>query len=225
MKKKLIFFLLFGSLVIVILGIACFNYLTVQKKSKVEKVMMLYNDFISGEINFNAYNLEEMSIPTGEPEKRYYTDYAIVDSNGDGLPELHIRSGREFRVFLYKNGEIVHTYASFSRPFQYTLRNDGTFLFWNITTEYEEIRKDYYCFFQVDSEGNEYNELKFYWMDLNGNAIYDKDDLYFFDEEECTEIEWINKTKEYIYINDERKAQGHADILDEVEWIIYCDAV
>lgn len=135
----------------------------------------MYNDFLSGEINFKAYNIEEIATPTGEPEKRYHTDYAIVDSNGDGLPELHIRSVREFRVF------------------------------------------------QVDKDGNEHIESEFYWRDLNWNAIYDEDDQYFFDEEECTETEWIKLTQKYIYINDERKAHGHADILDEAEWTIYCE--
>lgn len=192
-----------------------------QRESESERIIKLYNDFISGEINFKGYNIEEMSTPTGEPEKRYHTDYAIVDSNGDGLPELHIRNAREFRVFSYKEGEIVHIYASFSRPTQNTLRNDGTFLYWD--TPGPGIREDYYRVFQVDKDGNEHIESEFYWKDLNLNAIYDKDDQYFFNKEECTETEWINKTKEYIYINDERSAHGHADILDEVEWTIYCE--
>lgn len=225
MKKKSSCFLLLGSLVIVILGITSFGYLTVQKKSKIEKVKMLYNDFISGEINFGPYNLEEMSIPTGEPEKRYYTDYVIVDSNKDGIPELHIRSGREFRVFSYKKGEIVNTYCSFSQIFQYTLQNDGTFLHWDCNRAYSGIRRDYYCVFQVDEDGNERIESEFYWMDLNENAIYDKEDQYFFDEEECTQTEWINLTNKYIYIKDGGNAHGHADIQDEVEWTIYCEAV
>lgn len=194
-----------------------------EKQRESERIIKLYNDFISGEINFKAYNIEEIATPTGEPKKRYHTDYAIVDSNGDGLPELHIRSAREFRVFSYKEGEIVHIYASFSQPFNYTLRNDGTFLYWDVNSTFARIRKDYYRVFQVDNDGNEHIESEFYWRDMNGNAIYDEDDQYFFDEEECTETEWIKLTQKYIYINDERKAQGGADILDEVEWTIYCE--
>ena len=192
-----------------------------EKQRESERIIKSYNDFISGEINFKGYNIEEMSTPTGELEKRYHTDYAIVDSNGDGLPELHIRNAREFRVFSYKEGEIVHVYASFSRPAQYTLRNDGTFLYRD--TIGAGPREDYYRVFQVDKDGNEHIESEFYWRDLNWNAIYDEDDQYFFNKEECTETEWINKTKEYIYINDERNAQGWADVLDEAEWTIYCE--
>lgn len=192
-----------------------------QRESESERIIKLYDDFISGEINFKGYNIEEMSTPTGEPEKRYHTDYAIVDSNGDGLPELHIRNAREFRVFSYKEGEIVHIYASFSRPFNYTLRNDGTFLYWD--TPAPGISGNYYRVFQVDKDGNEHIESEFYWRDLNWNAIYDKDDQYFFNKEECTETEWIKLTQKYIYINDERSAQGGADILDEAEWTIYCE--
>lgn len=192
-----------------------------QRESESERIIKLYNDFLSGEINFKGYNIEEIATPTGEPEKRYHTDYAIVDSNGDGLPELHIRNAREFRVFSYKEGEIVHIYASFSRPAQNTLRNDGTFLYRDTTGA--GTREDYYRVFQVDKDGNEHIESEFYWRDLNWNAIYDEDDQYFFNKEECTETEWINKTKEYIYINDERNAQGWADVLDEAEWTIYCE--
>lgn len=224
MNKKLIFSLLV-SLAIVILGIASFGYLKVQKKSKVEEVERLYNDFISGEIDFGPYNLEEISTPTGEPEKRYYTDYVIVDSNKDGIPELHIRSTREFRVFSYKKGEIVNTYCSFSRPTQNTLQNDGTFLYCDTYSVYDGIRRDYYYVFRVDKDGNEHMEAEFYWMDLNENAIYDKEDQYFFDEEECTQTEWINLTNKYISIKDGEDAYGHADIQDEVEWTVYCEAV
>lgn len=192
-----------------------------QRENESERIIKLYNDFLSGEINFKGYNIEEIATPTGEPEKRYHTDYAIVDSNGDGLPELHIRNAREFRVFSYKEGEIVHIYASFSRPAQNTLRNDGTLLYWDTTGA--GIREDYYRVFQVDKDGNEHIESEFYWRDLNWNAIYDKDDQYFFNKEECTETEWIKLTQKYIYINDERNAEGGADILDEAEWIIYCE--
>lgn len=192
-----------------------------QRENESERIIKLYEDFISGEINFKGYNIEEIATPTGEPEKRYHTDYAIVDSNGDGLPELHIRNAREFRVFSYKEGEIVHIYASFSRPAQNTLRNDGTLLYWDTTGA--GIREDYYRVFQVDKDGNEHIESEFYWRDLNWNAIYDKDDQYFFNKEECTETEWIKLTQKYIYINDERNAQGWADVLDEAEWTIYCE--
>lgn len=220
--------MLFGGLTIFSLC-AVYFFCIIQKKNKVEEVERLYNDFISGEINFGPYNLEEMSIPTGEPEKRYYTDYVIVDSNKDGIPELHIRSGCEFRVFSYKKGEIVNTYSLFSQIFQYTTQNDGTFLYYDTdrvyNSVYDGIRRDYYRAFQVDKGGNEHIESEFYWMDLNENAIYDKEDQYFFDEEECTETEWINLTNKYIYINEGENAQGHAEFRDEVEWTIYCEAV
>lgn len=222
MSKKAGLFLFFGGLVIVSLCTVSF-FLRMQKKSKVEEVKRLYNDFISGEINFGVYNLEEMSIPTGEPEKRYCTDYAIVDSNKDGIPELHIRNAREFRVFSYKKGEIVNICSFFSRPTRYTLQNDGTFLYRDNAGA--GIRVDYYRALRVDKAGNEHIEAEFYWKDLNENAIYDEEDQYFFDGKECTETEWINLTNKYIYINDERSAQGGADIQDEVEWTIYCEAV
>ena len=127
-------------------------------------------------ILFDLKLLGSKSIPTGEPEKRYYTDYVIVDSNKDGIPELHIRSGREFRVFSYKKGEIVNTYSLFSQIFQYTTQNDGTFLYYDTDRVYNSvyygIRRDYYRAFQVDKGGNEHVESEFYWMDLNENAIY-----------------------------------------------------
>lgn len=35
-------------------------------------------------------------MPTRELEKRYATDYFRADLTGDGIPELHLRTSREY---------------------------------------------------------------------------------------------------------------------------------
>lgn len=42
-----------------------------------------------------------------ETDSRYYMEYAIIDSNGDDIPELNIYSVREFTVISFENGELT----------------------------------------------------------------------------------------------------------------------
>lgn len=51
---------------------------------------------MSGQISVHGIDINYITVPTGEPDKRYPTKYAFGDSNGDDIPELHLKSSRYY---------------------------------------------------------------------------------------------------------------------------------
>ena len=61
-----------------------------------------YEEFIAGERKIAGWHIDKLAIPTGEPDSRYRTIYAITDSVRDGIPNLHVRTSRVFLIFPIK---------------------------------------------------------------------------------------------------------------------------
>ena len=110
------------------------------------------------------------------------------------------------------------TIMFFSRPVQYTLLTDGAFI-------YREDRGvtcgSCYCKFRLDSNGEEIDKTKFWWIDTNENLIMDENDEYVYNNMECTKEEWLSRTANDIYVDDE----GREHYCSEVEWFTYCEAI
>lgn len=181
-----------------------------------EKALQAYEEFLAGRRKVCGMDILYLATPTGEPDRRRTTEYVILDSNGDEIPELHTRTGREFYTFTYRNGQMEILAGFFSHPVQYTLMTDGAFI-------YREDRGvtcgSCYCKFRLDSNGEEIDKTKFWWIDANENLIMDANDEYVYNNMECTKEEWLSRTANDIYVDDE----GWEHYCSEVEWITYCE--
>lgn len=197
-----------------------------------QEVRKIYHEFIDGKSSIAGMKIFDICTPTGEPDKRYKTDYTILDCNGDGIPELCIQTGREFYVFSHKDGKADILVAYFSDSSEYEVLKDGAFVYCPVDAiGTGHHRQDYYCYFRLDALGNEVDKIKFYWTDINENNIYDDSDEYGFkilgDEEKeydmekssCTKEEWFEKTRKYLYTDENGKEQ----IRNQVDWITYCE--
>ena len=129
-----------------------------------ENAICGYNEFLANERSIAATTIEEIYTPTGEPDRRYVTYYLIHDIDGDGIPELHVQTCREYLVFSYKNGKFYMLKGFFSDPTDYYLTKDGILIY--ISTSTIE-RRDFWKCFKLDSKGNETDLDWFYRIEIN----------------------------------------------------------
>jgi len=75
--------------------------------SDAAQIMELYEDFLKGVRNVKGIcNINDITIPVGETDIHYSTKYAYCDSNGDDIPELHIKSGRYYYIISYQDNDL-----------------------------------------------------------------------------------------------------------------------
>lgn len=182
-----------------------------------QQALWTYNEFIAGRHSVGSTDINMLVMPTHEPEKRYATKYAVLDSTGDEIPELHVLTGRELTIFSFDESGMFQIESISSKPTQHCLLKNGAYIYW-----YDTGRTcgNGYCYFELDALGNKINEITFYWIDSNENFICDEGDEYEFDSMLCTKGEWFAKTRAYLYTDK----NGREQIRNQVEWIEYCDA-
>ena len=178
--------------------------------------IQMYDEFLNGERCVGDTDIYYYITPTGEPERLYTTDYIIIDSTGDGIPELHLRTAREYTIFSCMDDEIVIIQSFFSNPWAYSLTDKGAFIF---RADRGTAMGDFYRYFEIDTSGNSLNEVTFEWVDINENLICDENDEFIYDNRSCTKEEWYEQTREYLYTDEE----GRYQIRNQVEWIRYCE--
>lgn len=167
--------------------------------------------------------LYEITTPTGEPDRKYHVEYAIVDSTKDGIPELHIRNPREYDVFSFTDGEKRQIFFDDSSGCRKTVQKDGTIvkLFYDRWTYGIGIE-----FSQIDLNGNEYDNKFFGWEDTNSNGSIDvKEDYFSYNGEQIEFDEWKTLCDGYIDIDIEKGLVGGFVIEDEAEWKILQEEV
>lgn len=147
------------------------------------------------------------------PDRRYGASYALVDSTGDGIPELHTQSGHGYIIYSCKDNKMfeLETYLG-----SYVLLNDGALFLSSVSEGWAS-----YQYFELNNAGKHINELDFSWRDQNQNNICDDDDEFEFDGDSCTKEEWITRTRKYLFTDDE----GREQIRNQAEWTIYCEAI
>lgn len=182
-----------------------------------KQALCTYHEFIEGRYCVGSTDINMLVMPTHEPEKRYYTRYAVLDSTGDDIPELHVQTGRELTIYSFDENGMFQIESISSKPTQYCLLKSGAYVYW-----YDTGRTcgNGYWYFELDDLGNKINEVTFYWIDSNENLIFDEGDEYEFGGTLCTKGEWFAKTRAYLYTDKNGKEQ----ILNQVEWIEYCEA-
>ena len=96
-KKKIvgITILLIPLILILFLGL-----LYIKKKYTIYCAIKAYNEFLDGKRSCANEDIFSLITPTREPERRYLTDYYIVDITGDGIPELYVQGHIKYNFYL-----------------------------------------------------------------------------------------------------------------------------
>ena len=215
MKKKIkaeITLILIPLILILFLGLPY-----IKKKYTIYCAIKAYNEFLDGKRSCMNEDIFSLITPTGEPERRYLTDYYIVDITGDGIPELYVQ-GHINIIFTFRDGDMrwLQIFYSSSAGLYHLLKNGVIVYNGYVKPEFG----NYYRYFTLDNTGNEVDKLSFKWKDTNNNIEFDNGDTYEFNGEKCTMQEWFEKTKGYIYINE----KGVDQLCNEADWIRYCEA-
>lgn len=211
MKRKIIIALIILVLIVLCLGFV-FHLLKISSKDKETKIALeIYGDFLEGDTyaynntdKSTTINIMDIIVPTGEPEKRYRTEYAFFDMNDDGIPECHVKSSRYYNIFTIYEGEIYRWRSEYP---QTDLLNNGDLLYKHVGgANYHEE----YNYMVVDKDGETELEVFFGWGDNNNNTIIDVEDyFYFLNENEISMEEWMNLTEKYMTVG-----------MDDIQWIL-----
>lgn len=185
---------------------------TEETKTDQDIAIELYNEFLTGNTKAGSWDINEMTIPTGEPDKRNATSYSYFDSNGDKIPELHVKTGKHYNIFTIRDNKIVEWKILSPNPPYYALTN-GALLCRRFGAGPKE---DTYNYIILDYLGNEIYRLSFSKHDQNQNGIYDDDDEYLFDKINVTKGQWKALTDKFLYTDE----AGIEQIKNEIEWIV-----
>ncbi len=182
-----------------------------------DTAMRLYEEFLNNEIVFEdeygAIDIAWITTATGEPEKHYATKYTYLDSTGDGIPELHVKSARCYFIFSCRNEELI-IWQEPDRGAEPL--DDGTF-FSRLPGAAPPY--DYYNVYVYDENGEMKTIAHFMRNDANGSYKYDEGDEFSFNDDLVTQEEWISLTSPWL---DE-----YGNVLDsirnEIEWVYLYD--
>jgi len=168
---------------------------TPQNEDASEKALLLYEEFLNGSINAkkdgNSININDI-FRLDDEEQSKYNQYALFDMNGDGLPELHVRSVGSYNIFTYNNGNIIlwHSDVSYSYPL-----NNGAILYTRNGGAPSHIDYAYTLF---DFYGNQIFKIYFSVYDATNENNYDENALFIFDEIELSKENWESLTERYL---------------------------
>lgn len=179
------------------------------KEERVNEVLQAYEEFIAGERKIAGWHIDKLAIPTGEPDSRYRTIYAITDSVRDGIPNLHVRTSRVFLIFSYKEGEFYAALTSESARTYYYVLKDGAFIKYVAFTG-----EDFFEYFMLDSMGKKINRMSF-------RIKHSEEREYYINEVRCTKEEWEEKTGKYLTMDEDGWL---LEIKNQVDWNVYCEA-
>lgn len=179
------------------------------------KAIKIYNDFLNGKLDAEGININYITIPKGEPDKRYSTIYTFFDSNGDKMPELHIKSLRYYYVFTVTDNKLK-IWADLSPNHCLPLK-DGAFMRWKCGSA---PMSDMYNYEIRGFSGDIIFRVNFGKYDENKNGVYDENDYYVFEGTEISEEIWNGLTRKYLYVNE----YGNEDICNKIDnWITIYD--
>ena len=164
----------------------------------------LYMDFLNGNCVADGVVITDITIPKGEPEKRYFTEYTFFDSDGDGLQELHVRSDRYYYVIDCESA----TLSVWKTMYPTTeILNNGDYLYTHIGGA--PLHHDYE-YFMTNQEGEDIFSVSFSWYDDNLNGEVDRADVFLKEGIEISYEEWEEIEEKYLEIGT-----------DEISWISF----
>jgi len=160
----------------------------------------LYDEFLRGE---RSVELGDAKVRIGDIFRGDEWDrYALFDMNGDGIPELHVRSSGPYEIISYRDGELVpwESFWSYSKPL-----NNGALLSERPGGANSTIAYAYSVF---DSYGSEQLCVRFEKANPNDDGAYDENSDYFFEDVKVSMDEWNALTGKYLSVGS-----------DEIEWM------
>ena len=178
-----------------------------QDEDVYEKVLLLYEEFLNGEINAKndniSININDI-FRFDDVERSKYNQYAFFDMNADGLPELHVRSIGSYDIFTYQDGNIILWHSDV--PYSYPL-NNGAVLYTRYGGAPSHIDYAYTLF---DFYGKEIFKIYFSVYDSTNESNYDENALFIFDDVELSKENWDLLTERYF-----------SEKSDLIEWMVY----
>lgn len=172
---------------------ATHNYFEVDpsQNSEYNATIDAYNNFLDGKIfaikENNTLAVNDLINLNG---KNGIDNFAIFDVNGDGIPELHIRS-MNYHIFSYQNNQVVHWYqesTSLMEGSVYPLQNGAIFAFTDTTGKM-------YHYTTFDANGTAHT-LTFFDAESDApNAPYS------FGNDNVSKEQFDNLSKEYIKLS------------------------
>ncbi|MDR1550304.1 MAG: hypothetical protein LBT06_17200 [Hungatella sp.] len=175
-----------------------------------ELVFEAYREFLKGERNviFHEQTIGINKIISSEMEidRNYNARYALFDTNGDGLPELHILSQNHYYILSFKDGNLI-VWAELT-PY-YEQLNNRAFLHIRPGGTPLHISSIYIV---MDFSGNEMVRIFFEKYDIDENGVYDDNDRYFFEDVEVSKKDWDTLTEKYLSIGS-----------DQIKWFDYSE--
>jgi len=206
MKKTIILFALLMSTIIYSLVFAQNN--SERQAYDYAETTIAYKEMLNGLrgvlYNDQCINIDKIISSEREPEKDNDTHYALFDTNGDGQPELHIRSQNHYFIISYKN-EDLYVWKDLS-PY-YTQLDNGAFLHFRPGGTPPHMS---YIYLIMNYSGDETLNIYFEKYDMDANGVYDENDKYLYEGIEVTLDEWTSLTEKYL-----------TEKSDSIEWCVY----
>lgn len=177
-KVSLAIFVVLGIIVIFLLV----GYIERNEMDSIEFRKKIYYEFMEGECVAENISIDDIISVTGEPNRHFSLQYTLFDSTGDTLPELHIKTPRNYYIFTCNDKKMV-LWASL--PPATILFDDGTFL----TENTSHVGYNDYYYFILNSSGDEIFHLAF----METESGY-----YEFSEVQVTKEQWQALSELYL---------------------------
>jgi hypothetical protein len=179
--------------------------LPVKQNSK-DDYIEIYKSFLKGDKTANigdeAWTINTLAHKYGSTLDEI--KYAFFDMNGDGNPELHIRTPRFYIILTYRDNNLIlwREESVYSQPL-----NNKAMLYERPGGAPIHINYKYSVF---DFYGEVSEEINFEKYDNNNNGIYDDSDLYLFLGVKIPKKDWDKLTSKYLSIDS-----------DQIKWLTY----
>ena len=179
-----------------------------------DRAMMLYKEFLSGDRNVKGIsNIDDITMPKGETDRRYFKKYAYCDANGDTIPELHIKSGKYYFVISYEDNDLFVWKDLSAYNSEYYPLSNGAFLMRKDDVQASPGVSYRYSVFNIKRD--EIFGFSFSKANINECTGYDEGDEYLYDGISISQEMWEKLTKRYVYQDN----KGNLIIADDLNWI------
>ena len=175
--------------------------------------LTMYREFLNGERSAQdgeyTYHIDDIY---EYEDETYWNRYALFDMNGDGTPELHVRSVRDYYIFTC----IENVFKVWCENSHYNWPlNNGALLFVSQSIGPKWISTNTNYRYQVfNFYGEELFSIAFGKCDMNGDEVYDDEgeDEYYFEDLFITKAQWDTLTAKYFAVTS-----------DLITWYIYSE--